>query len=379
MVVIEKQKPGSLMESPAAFALLVGALAAATLIVHLLTATGYGYFGDEFYAIAASKHLAFGYVDLPPLTPLLIAISRTLLGESLFAYHVFPSLAGAATVVFVCLITRELGGRLFATALSALGFIVAPFWLIVNSFFCYDGINQLALAVFLYFVVRYMRRGDKRLWIHIGLAAGIAFMTKATILISAPGILIALLATRHRKDLLTPWPWIAVGLFVLVSLPWVRWEIANHWVTLEYWSVHAHSFYKYSIPQYFVNISLMMNPLLLPLLGLGLYRIFRRFGDTSCSFFGIAFLITMVIVGWMHARVFELAHLFVPLLAAGAVFVEEKLARLKLQRVLGAAAVSLLLVGGIIEAPLRWLSTGTTYASAGVFGMEQTSKSFRKG
>jgi hypothetical protein len=336
----------------------------------MFTAEGYGFFGDELYTIALSKHLAFGYLDLPPLVPLLVAVSRTLLGESLLAYHIFPALAGSATLVFVCLITREFGGRLFAVTVAALGFIITPIWLITNSFFTYDGINQLALAVLLYFLVRYIRTANKKLWIGIGLAAGIAFMTKATILISAPGILIALLATKHRKDFLTPWPWIAVGLFALASLPWVMWEAANHWVTLEYWSAHTRSFYKYSMPQYFVNMSLMMNPILMPLLGVGLYRIFRRFGDTYYSFFGIVFLVTMVIVCLLHTRIFELAHLFVPLLAAGAVFVEEKLARMKLRRAFGILGVSFLLAGGILVAPasLPILPLDLLPAYSGTFG-----------
>jgi 4-amino-4-deoxy-L-arabinose transferase-like glycosyltransferase len=224
------------------FTLLVAFFAAVKFTVHMLTAQGYGFFGDELYTIALSKHLAFGYLDLPPLVPLLVAVSRTLLGESLLAYHIFPALAGSATLVFVCLITREFGGRLFAVTVAALGFIITPMWLITNSFFTYDGINQLALAAFLYFLVRYIRTGKKNLWIAVGLTAGIAFMTKATILISAPGILIALVATKHRKDFLTPWPWIAVGLFALVISPWVMWEVANHWATLEYWSGHTRWF-----------------------------------------------------------------------------------------------------------------------------------------
>ena len=89
-----------------AFALVVSLFALLKFLVHFFTAQNYGYFGDELYSIAMSKHLALGYVDLPPLTPLLVALSRALFGESLLAYHVFPALAGAATLVFVCLITR---------------------------------------------------------------------------------------------------------------------------------------------------------------------------------------------------------------------------------------------------------------------------------
>src|SRR5262249_27597537 len=74
------------------------------LIVHLLTNGRYGYFRDELYYIACGQHLAFGYVDQPPLSILLLRLSQVLLGSSLFAIRLLPALAGAATVV----ITRRI-------------------------------------------------------------------------------------------------------------------------------------------------------------------------------------------------------------------------------------------------------------------------------
>jgi hypothetical protein len=117
-------------------------------------------------------------------------------------------------------------------------------------------------------------------------------------------------------------------------------------------------------------MSLNMNLMLMPLLGVGLYRIFRRFGDTYYSFFGIVFLVTMVVVYLLHARVFELAHLFVPVLSAGAVFVEEKLAHRKLRRAFGIVGVSYLLAGGALVAPasLPILPLDLIPAYSGTFG-----------
>jgi len=94
--------------------------AVVTFAIYLYSAPGYGLFFDEIYTSALSRHLAWGYVDLPPLVPALVAFNRTLLGESLLAIHIVLSLAGAATLVLVCLIVREFGGRSFAVALSAL-------------------------------------------------------------------------------------------------------------------------------------------------------------------------------------------------------------------------------------------------------------------
>src|SRR5512141_106429 len=137
--------------SHVSFAIIIGAIV--KFVLHLYIAPGYGFFFDELYTIALSRHLAFGYVDLPPLVPALVALSRFLFGESLFALHIVPALAGSVTLVFVGLITKEFGGRAFAVALSALGFIVVPIWLSVDSIFCYDSIDQMVLASFLYVLV----------------------------------------------------------------------------------------------------------------------------------------------------------------------------------------------------------------------------------
>src|SRR6266705_6543156 len=66
-----------------------------TLLIHFLTNGRYNYFRDELYYIACGQHLAFGYVDLPPLSALLVRLSRVLFGDSLFAIRFFPAVAGA--------------------------------------------------------------------------------------------------------------------------------------------------------------------------------------------------------------------------------------------------------------------------------------------
>src|SRR5436853_7483244 len=76
---------------------LIAFFGAVALLVHLLTNGRYGYFRDELYYIACGRHLAFGYVDQPPLSILLLRLSQILLGDSLFAIRLFPALGGAAT------------------------------------------------------------------------------------------------------------------------------------------------------------------------------------------------------------------------------------------------------------------------------------------
>ena len=317
--------------------------------LHMYLAPGYGFFFDELYTIALSRHLAFGYVDLPPLVPALVALSRFLFGESLFAMHIVPALAGSFTLVFACLITKEFGGKTFAVALTALGFIVVPGWLMVDSIFCYDSIDQLILAAFLLHLVRFLRTGDKRFWIVLGLIAGLACLTKMTILFLGPGFFVALLASKYRKDLTTPWPWLGAALCMVLVSPYILWQSANHWPTLEYWRNYgAQRVYQASIQQYIINILTYLSPLLLPLWLPGLYRIFRRLDGVSYGFLGLLLLVTFVLLFILHATARMILELFIPLLAAGAVFTEEIISRLRWKNwVIAIPAVYLLIVGVI--------------------------------
>src|ERR1700687_5324305 len=102
--------------------LLVLFLAIANFLLHLHFNNQYGYFRDEFDYMACGDHLAWGYVDQPPLVPFLIKISRLLLGDSLRSIRIIPALATSAAVILTAVIARELGGRRFAMVLSALAF-----------------------------------------------------------------------------------------------------------------------------------------------------------------------------------------------------------------------------------------------------------------
>ena len=318
--------------------------------IHLYSAPEYGFFGDELYTIALSRHLAFGYVDLPPLVPALVALSRALLGESLFALRIFPALAGSAMLVFVCVITREFGGKTFAVLLSVLGFIAVPIWLSVNSIFCYDSIDQLVLAAFLYVLVRFLRTGNRRLWLLLGLIAGIACLTKMTILFLGPGFMTALLISKYRRDLLTPWPWLGATLCVVVVSPYLLWQVANRWPTLEYWTNYGtFRVYQASLLEYFTNLLAYMSVLLLPLWLVGLYRIFRRLDGVDYSLLGLLFATTLAMMFILHSSTRMLAELFMPLLAASAVFVEELSARVRQGKWIRVSTVAYLLVAGVLS------------------------------
>src|SRR5437879_13869059 len=103
--------PTSIWARPLTPALL---MAGFTLLLHMWSNGGYGYFRDELYFLACGDHLAWGYADMSPLVALIAKVSRALFGDSLHSIRFFPALAGAIVMVMPGLITRALGGNGFA-------------------------------------------------------------------------------------------------------------------------------------------------------------------------------------------------------------------------------------------------------------------------
>src|ERR1044072_8358540 len=138
---------------------LIAVFSAAALLAHLLTNGRYGYFRDELYYIACGRHLAFGYVDQPPFSILLLRLNELLLGSSLFAIRFLPALAGAATVAITGLIARELGGRMWAIALACAGSLCALFNLAVGNFFSMNAFEPLLWMGCVYLLARIINGG----------------------------------------------------------------------------------------------------------------------------------------------------------------------------------------------------------------------------
>src|SRR3954463_56742 len=93
-------------------------IAAAKLLLHLLTANRYGIFRDELYYLACAEHLDWGYVDQPPLIALVAWVARHLFGNWLIGLRLFPAIAGAALVWLTGRLAQEFGGERFAVGLA---------------------------------------------------------------------------------------------------------------------------------------------------------------------------------------------------------------------------------------------------------------------
>ncbi len=184
---------------PRTVAMLVGSVAVAKLVLHLATDGRYGYFRDELYYIACSRHLDWGYVDQPPLIALVTWLELHVGGTSLHALRLMPAIAGTTLVVLVAFLARELGATRFgiwfaslATACIGISFVMS-YLLTMNAF------EPLFWTGCAYIVVRIINTGNQQLWLWYGVLAGIGLENKYSMAIFTFGMLVGLLLTPERK------------------------------------------------------------------------------------------------------------------------------------------------------------------------------------
>src|SRR5437868_14213771 len=86
---------------------VIALLIATKVGVTMAVADRYGWHRDELYYLASSRHLSLGYVDYPPITPLLARIDQTIFPGSLPGLRLLTVLAGAAVILIAALIDRK--------------------------------------------------------------------------------------------------------------------------------------------------------------------------------------------------------------------------------------------------------------------------------
>jgi 4-amino-4-deoxy-L-arabinose transferase-like glycosyltransferase len=196
-------------------------LALADFAIHMLVSSNYGYFRDELYYIVAGRHLAFGYVDFPPLIALLARILDVLAGDALWAIHVVPALASSLIVLVTGLMARELGGEGFAQALAALASLAAVAFLAVGSLFSMDALDELWWVLASYVLILILKRDDGRLWLLFGLIAGVGLATKVTMLFFGFAVAVGLLISPARRHIRTGWVWLGGAIAFAFLLPYL--------------------------------------------------------------------------------------------------------------------------------------------------------------
>src|SRR5215469_5107642 len=231
--------PDDLPQDPAAAASrddrvprIVWLIAAVFSAVELAVSGLYGFQQDELYFLVASHHLAFGYVDQPPLA-VLLARTTDIFGTNPTAIRILPALAGGAVVIIAARLAALYGAGRTGRVFAALGMACAP----VLMGACHTGnttpYDLLAWAVVLLCVSTALLRDRPRWWLGAGAAAGVGLQDEYLVT-TLVGALVAgiLLTSAHRRVLATRWPWLGGLVALIIWAPNLAWQFAHGWPQL---------------------------------------------------------------------------------------------------------------------------------------------------
>jgi hypothetical protein len=310
-------------------AAFVVAIAAAVLFFRLATSGVYGLFVDELYFLACGEHLAWGYVDMPPLTALQAFIARAMFGDSMLAIRLFPALAAAGLVLLTGAIVRELGGKRFAQGLAALTVALAPAYLFVGSYLSMNSVEPLIWMGCVFVLIRMIRTGNTRLWLAFGALAGIGLENKHTVLLFGFAIVVGVLLTAERRLMANRWFLLGGLVAFLIFLPNLIWMVQHHFPHLEMLANIRRNQrnVELSSVQFLAQQIYFMGPLAAPVWLVGLWHLVVRREWREYRGLGLAYLIAIGMLLAVHGRVYYPLPAYPMLFAAGAVALERWSAR----------------------------------------------------
>ena len=199
---------------------------------YIIIAPEYDLHRDEYLHLDQGKHLAWGYLSVPPFTSW-NSYLILLLGNAEFWVKFFPALYGVLTLVVVWKAIESLGGNLFALILGATA-ITLSVLLRINMLYQPNSVDILGWTLLYFFVLKYIQT-EKNNWLYFAAVIfGLAFLNKYNIVFLVAGLVPALLLTDQRKIFINSKLYVAVIVALLIILPNLIWQYQNNFPVIHH-------------------------------------------------------------------------------------------------------------------------------------------------
>jgi len=293
--------------------------------VHIAISSPYGFHRDELITLDDARHLDWGFVAYPPLTPALGRVELWLFGATTMGVRVFSTLALAFAALLSGLMARDLGGSRRAQLLTAVNVAIVPIVVIQTTVLQYVSFDYLWAVLLTFCLVRLLKTGDERWWLGVGTAIGLGMMTKYTMAFFVTGLVGGLIASglfdrNLRRQALSRWLWAGVAISLVIFIPNFIWQVDHHFISLNFLR-HIHTrdvgqgrSHGFLIQQLYVCVSALLSPLVF----LGLWFYFRE-QARKYVLLGWMFMCTMALFVAGQGRSYYMGPLYPALLAGGCV------------------------------------------------------------
>ena len=302
-------------------------LAAVFALAHCLTNGLYGFHRDELQFLSDARHLAWGFVSYPPLTPFLEHISLALFGLWLPGLRLFSVIAQAIVILVSGLVARDLGGGRLAQLAAALCIGLSPLPIFEATEFQYTSFAFLWWVLVCWFTIRLLKTEDARWWLAVGAAIGLGLLTKYSVVFFVAGLLAGLVFTPARRFFLSIWFWAGVALALVIFSPNFVWLVDHNFISYRFLQhIHARDVGEgrssgYLLGQFLFNANVFAAPLWIA--GLIAFFANRRYRVVAWMF------VVPFAIFWLNkGRFYYVAEAYPVLLAMGAAVAERWLSRM---------------------------------------------------
>lgn len=295
------------------------------LVLHLITDSHSGYQGDELLHIEAGKHLAFGYMEFPPLLGVLAFIQNLFHSPSVFVHHLFSHLAALLILIYVAKTTIVLGGKSKAVFLVLLAIIIAPGFGRSQQLFQPVVFSQLFWVLGFYQLVRFIKFLDfKSLW-YLTLFCVLGFLSKYDSVFFLFSLSSLLFFKRTRTALLHNKFWYHILVFLLCIVPNVIWQYSNNFPLLQMTNrLYETQLDQTSRIENLINLLIGINPLISLLLVLpSLYFLLKSTNTNVIRVLSIAIGLSFLLLIFTNGKSYYFYPVVLTLLPFGALFWEQ--------------------------------------------------------
>lgn len=287
------------------------------VIPYLLQHPVYEPHRDEFLYLAEGRHLAFGFMEVPPMLSIFAGLTYVF-GGSMFWVKLWPSLFGAATFIIAGKIVQSLGGKAFALILLFLPFVFGAY---LRLFFLFQpNPPEIFFWTMIAFSLTRYTQTDNNKWLYVfGVSVALGMLSKYSVAFYTISILGGILFTKHRTIFINKHFWFAAITGFIIFLPNLAWQYLNHFPVIVHMNELRETQLQYISPLGFLSDQLFMN---LPCFFIWITGLLYTLLSKQYRFVGLAYVFVITLLLISHGKNYYALGAYPILFAFGAIQLE---------------------------------------------------------